>query len=139
MSTSYLKYIVYINRTVFVEWNNTIESYQLCSSLFILFLLMTLCDARSHCPPGFIENKSSKTHQVFSAAVVVRIWMEISTVTTSHQYCMSFHSVTNYTVVGRCPFNCNYTLTKTIDSCPLCQTPKGKSLPQALSLWAQKP
>ena len=91
----------------------------LCSSSFVLLLLMTLCSAHSHCPPGFIENKNNANS---SSASNCSCGTNLDGITDCDEasgvarlaigYCMTFHSATNSTSVGRCPFNNNYTLTE---------------------------
>ena len=89
----------------------------LCSSLFILLLLMTLCSAHSHCPPGFIENKSNANSSSASNCScgtnldgIINCDEASGVARLAIGYCMTFH--TNSTLIGRCPFNNNYTLTE---------------------------
>ena len=91
----------------------------LCSSSFVLLLLMTLCSAHSHCPPGFIENKNNANSSSASNCScgtnldgIIDCDEASGVARLAIGYCMTFHSATNSTSVGRCPFNNNYTLTE---------------------------
>ena len=92
----------------------------LCLSSFVLLLLMTLCSAHtSHCPPGFIENKNNANSSSASNCScgtnldgIIDCDEASGVARLAIGYCMTFHTVTNSTLIGRCPFNNNYTLTK---------------------------
>ncbi|XP_064399666.1 uncharacterized protein LOC135346097 [Halichondria panicea] len=85
----------------------------------VCFLLMLITSANTYCPPGFIYNTTGNSTGDDANCVcsknmngIVDCDQESGVARLAIGFCMSFDFDTNSTIIGKCPYNNNYTITE---------------------------
>ncbi len=81
------------------------------------FLLLLVVSVHGYCPPGFIHNSTNSTHSEYCVCGkelegIIDCDSEKGSARLAIGFCIHFNFTTNSTIVGRCPYNSNYSLTE---------------------------
>ncbi len=87
--------------------------------VLVCSLLLLVSSANTYCPPGFISNTTDNSTSIDVNCVcsrnlngIIDCDQESGVARLAIGFCITFDFDTNSTIVGRCPYNNNYTITE---------------------------